>query len=232
MKTVLALIVLAALAALAWKENQTADRLREENARLTTWRAEADKLQADLTAATNAPGESGEIARLTAENRDLLKLRNEVRQLRENKAEYDRLTAQNAALQHAPSTSATIGSEPAFKPIFYSADSLRPAGFQSPTDALETMFFNLKQRDPDAFLRCFAGELTESQKRDCMQLFKGASGDIINGFTGFQIESIKGPQSGRCLLTVSTVLSGQNTQTDETLMTNTPDGWKMFPGNP
>lgn len=231
MKTVVALVAIAALAALAWKENQTAGQLRSENAQLTALRTEADKLRADLAVVTNPPAATDETARLTEENRDLLKLRNEVRQLRENKAEYDRLAAQNSGLRAAQS--AASGNEPPMKPIFYSADSLRNAGFGSPSDSLQTLFFALKQRDPDAFLQCFAGELTPAQKRDCTQLFQGVLSEMITNFTGFQIESMQGPQSGRCLLTVTMVESGAiPPHTDEMLLTNTPEGWKMFPGIP
>lgn len=231
MKAALALLAIAALAAMAWKENQTAGQLRSENAQLATLRTEADRLRADLATATNAPAATGDIARLTEENRDLLKLRNEVRQLRENKAEYDRLAAQNAGSQSAKTALAENAS--AMKPLFYSADTLRDVGFQSPPDALQTLFFALKQRDPDAFLKCFSGELTPAQKRDCTQLFQGVASEMIANFRGFQIESMRGPQSGRCLLTVTMVESGTTpSHTDDMLLTNTPEGWKMFPGNP
>jgi hypothetical protein len=116
------------------------------------------------------------------------------------------------------------------KPVFYSVDTLRNAGFQSPADTLQTVFYAIKQKDLEGFARCFSGDLLQTNKDSAGEALQSATADIRNGFTGFEIEAIKGPSSGRCVLTVSLMRDGGDPKPDDILFTNTPDGWKVSAG--
>ena len=136
-----------------------------------------------------------EAAALRVQTRDLAKLRNEVSQLRTRPSELAAARTENARLIEAKQTGAPLPRE--VPPGFISKEQLRNAGYESPEDALQTLFWAMREGSYQLAMQLFASgnrervhfeSLTPEKRAQDEEGFRQrASQQLMKNFNDFSV---------------------------------------------
>jgi hypothetical protein len=164
--------------------------------------------------------------------RDLARLRNEVTQLRARKSELEAARREHAALLKATNESIIVPREP--PPGFVSKDKLSNAGYASPEDALQTLFWAMREGNFSAIMGSYAPgsaarrsfEQMPPERRNAMEKdFMGKERDaVLAHLNDVGIRSREVAANDTMILHVGSSLS---TNTVKMRMQRTAEGWKF-----
>jgi len=136
-------------------QHQQLRGLRAANASLQKDSAEASRLKADLEKSSgDETQDAEEIARLRAENRDLLKLRGEINSLREARVQFEKVSAENQRLQGLAKNAAKADAKQSLQPVTVRVDMLVNRGQGTPEDTIQTFYWAVRERNSDALQHC------------------------------------------------------------------------------
>jgi hypothetical protein len=214
MKSLLVLLLLAALAGAFFWERGASQQLRADNASLRADQEEAARLTAENAELATLRATSAEPLS-TADRSELLRLRNEVRRLRDQRAELDKLRTANARvaeeIKAGKFTPRRLADEPGAVP----RDKWVPAGFATPEAAVQSFFAAVVSSDPSQLLACGTPKFAEMMKKEMArdpekfrQEFQTEMGKLATA-SAFRIVELKPKGDGTMEAKVQFTINGE-----------------------